>query len=95
MDTWASHLHPVGELSGASKPPLVAGAAYCCLQLFVAHKPCEERQINHVLCHGALQLLIFFMNTLLSCRVLATPERVIEAQRCARTVSHDTCLIRL
>ena len=43
--TRASHLDPVCELLPAGQPALVAGAADDRLQLLVAHKAGEERQI--------------------------------------------------
>ena len=44
--TRASHLDPVRELLPAGQPALVAGAANHRLQLLVAHKAGEERQIH-------------------------------------------------
>ena len=44
--TRASHLDPVRELLAAGQPALMAGAADDCLQLLVAHKAGEERQIH-------------------------------------------------
>ena len=44
--TRASHLDPVRELLPAGQPALMAGAANDRLQLLMAHKAGEERQIH-------------------------------------------------
>ena len=44
--TRASHFDPVRELLAAGQPALMAGAANDCLQLLMAHKAGEERQIH-------------------------------------------------
>ena len=93
--TWAPHLHPVGELLAAGKPSLIAGAAYCRLQLFVAHKPGEEWQVNCAMCRCDVGLLLALLAALLSIRALTTPERVIKARCCVLTVLLNACLVRL
>ena len=95
MHTRAPHLHPVRELSGAGEPPLIAGAAYCCLQLLMTYKPCEQRQVNRALCPCHLLLLLSCHVTLPGSRAVTAPQRVIKARRGALTVLLGACLIRL
>ena len=80
MHTWALHLHPVRELSRTSKPSLIAGAAYRCLQLLVTYKAREERQVNRALCPCRMMLLLLSCHiTLPGSRAVAAPQRVIKS----------------
>ena len=93
--TWTPHLHPVGELLAAGKPPLIARAADGRLKLFMAHKTGEEWQVKCAVCRSDLGLLITLLAALLSIRALTTPERVIKARCCVMTMLLNACLVRL
>lgn len=52
--TWSPHFDPVGQLLSTGEPAFIAGVAYHSLQLLMAHKACEERQVDIALCHRGL-----------------------------------------